>query len=71
MPERLGIAGFDDVDLASQMVPTLTTVRIPRYEIGATAARLILQRLAGEEIEPRALDLGFELVVRDSTRKKA
>lgn len=71
VPERLGIAGFDDVDLASQMVPTLTTVRIPRYEIGATAARLILQRLAGEEIEPRALDLGFELVVRNSTRKKA
>jgi LacI family gluconate utilization system Gnt-I transcriptional repressor len=71
VPERLGIAGFDDVDLASQMVPTLTTVRIPRYEIGATAARLILARLAGKTVEQRVLDLGFEVVVRGSTRSKA
>lgn len=70
VPERLGIAGFDDVDLASQTVPALTTVRIPRYEIGATAARLILSRLAGESLEERVLDLGFEIVVRDSTRRR-
>lgn len=68
VPERLGIAGFDDVDLASQIVPALTTVRIPRYEIGAAAARLILARLAGEKIKEHVLDLGFEIVVRESTR---
>lgn len=70
VPERLGIAGFDDVDLAGQTVPTLTTVRIPRYEIGATAARLILARLVGEAAEPSVLDLGFEIVLRGSTRSK-
>ncbi len=71
VPEQLGIAGFDDVDLASQTKPSLTTVRIPRYEIGATAARLILARLAGEKVEQNVLDLGFEIVVRDSTRNRA
>jgi len=60
VPERLGIAGFDDVDLASQMSPALTTVRIPRHEIGAAAAQLILARLAGETIADRVRDLGFE-----------
>ena len=70
VPDRLGIAGFDDVDLASQLVPTLTTVRIPRYEIGATAARLILARLAGEDVKQKRLDLGFEIVVRELTRRK-
>ncbi len=71
VPERLGIAGYDDVDLASQTVPPLTTVRIPRYEIGATAARLILARLGGETFGSRVLDLGFEVVMRGSTRSKA
>lgn len=70
VPERIGIAGFDDVDLASQTLPALTTVRIPRYEIGAAAARLILSRLAGKTVEQRVLDLGFEVVVRGSTRTK-
>lgn len=70
VPQRLGIAGFDDVDLASQTVPALTTVRIPRYEIGASAARLILERLAGAT-NLRPLDLGFEIVLRGSTGSKA
>ena len=70
VPKRLGIAGFDDVDLAGQMVPTLTTVRIPRYEIGVAAAQLILARLAGEPAEQPMLDLGFEVIVRASTLSK-
>lgn len=68
VPEDLGIAGFDDVELAAQVNPGLTTVRIPRYGIGREAARMILQRLDGEDVEPRVRDLGFEIVERQSTR---
>jgi LacI family transcriptional regulator, gluconate utilization system Gnt-I transcriptional repressor len=68
VPDRLGIAGFDDVDLAAQIVPALTTVRIPRYEIGARAAELILARLAGRQPTETIVDLGFEIIARQSTR---
>lgn len=68
VPEDLGIAGFDDVDLAAETVPGLTTVRIPRYEIGARAATMILDRIAGREPEQTKVDLGFEIVQRGSTR---
>ncbi|MBA1146481.1 LacI family DNA-binding transcriptional regulator [Ectothiorhodospiraceae bacterium WFHF3C12] len=67
VPEDLAIAGFDDVELAAQVNPGLTTVRIPRYRIGREAARMILRRLEGERVEPRVLDLGFEIVERQST----
>lgn len=67
VPDDLAIAGFDDVELAAQVNPGLTTVRIPRYGIGREAARLILKRLEGEDVEPRLLDLGFEVVERRST----
>jgi LacI family gluconate utilization system Gnt-I transcriptional repressor len=68
VPDEFGIAGFDDVDLAAETVPGLTTVRIPRYEIGARAAQLILDRIAGRESNDRIIDLGFEIVSRGSTR---
>lgn len=68
VPDRLGIAGFDDVDLAVQTVPALTTVRIPRYDIGARAAELILSRLAGRPLPETVIDLGFEIIPRASTR---
>lgn len=67
VPEDLAIAGFDDVELAAQVIPALTTVRIPRYRIGREAAHMILRRLEGEVVEPRVLDLGFEIVERQST----
>ena len=68
VPGDIGIAGFDDVDLAAEIVPGLTTVRIPRYEIGARAAALILDRIAGREPSENVIDLGFEIVTRGSTR---
>src|SRR6266581_123794 len=34
IPERMAIAGYGDLDLASQLFPALTTVRVPRYEMG-------------------------------------
>jgi LacI family gluconate utilization system Gnt-I transcriptional repressor len=68
IPDHLGIAGFDDIELAREVSPALTTVRIPRYEIGACAASLLLERIAGADPAERVLDLGFEIVSRGSTR---
>lgn len=66
VPGRLAIAGVGDSDLASLVTPALTTVGIPRYRMGFEAGRMLLRRLAGEVVEPRCLDLGFELLVRES-----
>lgn len=67
VPEDLAIAGFDDVELAAQVNPGLTTVRIPRYGIGREAARMLLRRLDGDTVAPSVVDLGFEIVARGST----
>jgi len=36
LPERIAIAGYGDMDLAAQLYPSLTTVRVNRYEMGTT-----------------------------------
>jgi DNA-binding LacI/PurR family transcriptional regulator len=66
-PEDIGICGFDDLELTSMTNPPLTTVRIPRYEIGTNSAAMILARLAGEEYSTRVTDLGFKILWRGST----
>ena len=68
VPGRIAIASFDDHEIASQVSPPLTALRIPRYEIGRRAAELILERHNG--IRPRAaviMDMGFDVLARAST----
>lgn len=66
VPGHIAVAGFDDMGLASRMVPPLTTVRVPREEIGRRAAQEILARLAGSRQAPKIIDLGFEIIERRS-----
>jgi LacI family transcriptional regulator len=47
--------------------PPLTTVRIPHYEIGSSAAELLLERLQQPDAQARHLVLAPRLVVRDSS----
>ena len=67
IPTEMAIAGYDDLEIAGQVVPSLTSLRVPRYEIGHRAGAMICRRLAGEPIEERIVNTGFELMVRDST----
>jgi LacI family transcriptional regulator, gluconate utilization system Gnt-I transcriptional repressor len=47
VPQRLALLGFGDFTLARQLVPALSSVALPRYEIGVTAARALLAALQG------------------------
>jgi LacI family gluconate utilization system Gnt-I transcriptional repressor len=66
IPGEIAIAGFDDIPIAAQVVPALTTIRVPRYDIGRQAGRMLCDRLAGRSVRKRIVDTGFELVPRDS-----
>ncbi|MBA3506882.1 MAG: LacI family DNA-binding transcriptional regulator [Betaproteobacteria bacterium] len=64
IPGDIAIAGFDDLDIASQIVPALTTLRVPRYEIGRRAGEMICERLAGRIVAEPVADIGFAFVPR-------
>jgi len=66
VPGDIAIAGFDDLDLAGQVVPPLTTIRVLRYELGRRAGELICKRLGDEPIATPIVDVGFEFVPRAS-----
>ena len=69
IPERLGIAGFHDLEMGRLVTPTLTTVHVPATEIGKRAGEVILRRLAGSAGEEGVAELPFRIVRRESTRR--
>lgn len=66
IPGRVAIAGFDDLDIAAQMVPALTTLRVPRYDIGRRAGELLCERLAGRTVPEPVINIGYEFVPRST-----
>ncbi|WP_034160109.1 LacI family DNA-binding transcriptional regulator [Sphingomonas sp. ERG5] len=64
VPGQLSVAGFDDTALAGFVWPPLTTIRQPTRQMAFQAADLLL---AGEDAPVERREIGFELVVRDST----
>ena len=66
-PDDVSIAGHNDMPFVDRLTPPLTTVAIRGHEIGAAAARLVLELLGGQPPAQRHVLLPTELVVRGST----
>lgn len=66
VPDRLAVAGFDDAKISSRICPPLTTVKVPRYDIGHKTAQHLLRRIDGAPARREVVDLGFEIVERGS-----
>jgi LacI family transcriptional regulator len=67
IPQDVSVIGFDDIPLAAQLHPRLTTVRQPLVEMGRLATQRLLRTIEEDLEEPPGyIELPTELVVRDS-----
>lgn len=66
IPGDVAVMGFDDISLASQTFPALSTMAQPMRELGERAASLLLARLAGDTTGPAGVVLPHRLVLRES-----
>lgn len=64
VPGDVSVVGFDDIPMASQVYPPLTTVRQPLYEMGVAAARMMITLLRGLKLPSSRITLSTELVER-------
>ncbi len=69
VPEDLAVVGFDDLPWAHLVRPRLSTVAQPTYELGRTAASLLLDRIATPARPPSSVVLSTELHVRQSSTR--
>jgi DNA-binding LacI/PurR family transcriptional regulator len=64
IPDDMAIVGLDDIFLAAYSYPPLTTVRVPAYGLGWTAADVLIALIEGDEVS--SVTLETDLVVRES-----
>lgn len=68
-PRDISVVGFDDIALAEHYIPPLTTIRQPRGEMGAAAARALIAAIEGRPAAANRIVLPTELVLRGSTAR--
>ncbi len=71
IPQDISIVGFDDIPLARDLEPGLTTVRIPVIELGLQAGDLLMQLIRREEPRTRRMQLDTTFIIRGSTAPPA
>src|SRR2546423_15191120 len=64
VPEDVAIVGYNDIPLASRMMPALTTVHVPIHDFGSVATRLLLDPIETGEPRPRRPIFNPEPIVR-------
>ncbi len=67
VPDDVSIVGANDIPMLSRMVPALTTIKIPKYEMGSQATAILFDVLNGRDRDPLVIRLQPELIVRQST----
>ena len=67
VPQRLAIAGFNDLEASAWTCPPLTSIATPRHRIGVEAARMLIEMMDGATLSERQRDLGFVLQARGSS----
>jgi DNA-binding LacI/PurR family transcriptional regulator len=69
VPEDLSVVGLDNIQLATEITPALTTVALQRYELGSMCMQMLLDLLSSKQSCPEIShsEMVSHLVVRQST----
>jgi DNA-binding LacI/PurR family transcriptional regulator len=66
IPQDISVAGFDDIDMAAYCDPPLTTIRVPAFQMGQLAVRVILAMIESKTHHSFQYCLDTDLIIRDS-----
>ena len=66
VPGKVAVIGMSNIEMSQYANPPLTTIDVPAAEMGITAARVITQRIRGDDTLPKRILLPSRLIERDS-----
>ncbi|MBN2472019.1 MAG: LacI family DNA-binding transcriptional regulator [Anaerolineae bacterium] len=69
VPTDLSVIGFDDIDWASFNDPPLTTINIPKLQMGQEAVNRLITLLGNDTLQPTELNISVQVVERASVQK--
>lgn len=69
VPEDIAVIGFDGISLSKSIIPELSTIAQPIYDMGALATKMLLQKIDKQELEETFHELDVTLLQRASTQR--
>jgi len=66
VPNQVGVVGFDDIPSCAYLTPTLSSVRVDKEALGASAVELLLGKIVGGAVDK--VTIGAQLIRRGSTQ---
>ncbi|OPX44050.1 HTH-type transcriptional repressor CytR [Ruminiclostridium hungatei] len=70
VPDDIAVAGFDGIEFAGVMNPSLTTIVQPSYDMGCIAMEMLIKEMKEDAKNNREVIIEHELVIRESTVKR-
>src|SRR5438128_6587924 len=67
VPEHMSVIGFDDIPLTTIVIPSLSTVRQPLFDMGRVATSMLMRLIAGEPLDSLRVELATTLITRESS----
>ncbi|MDR1932935.1 MAG: LacI family transcriptional regulator [Spirochaetales bacterium] len=67
IPEDVAVVGFDNVPLCSYFEPSITSIEIPRYNLGQAAMELLIELIAGNAPKEKIRWFRVDIIKRQST----
>lgn len=71
IPDDISIIGIDDIEIAAYLKPALTTIHVPKMELGRIAVKILIDKMESGHDIPLRIDLPFELMERKSCKSLA
>ncbi len=68
IPSDVGVIGFDDINMCAFVSPGITTVKQPKYMMGYTATRMLIDFIEGKKVNNNNVILETELIIRGSSK---
>lgn len=68
VPEKIQIIGFDDIVFSASTEPSLSTVKVFKYEMGNVALERVIELINGKNLHPYVTSLFTEFIERNSTK---
>ncbi len=67
IPDEVAVVGFDDITSSSFCTPTLSTVRVPKFDVGKEAFKLLSEIIESPNVTPQTRTISVEYIKRQSS----
>lgn len=66
VPEDISVIGFDDRPVCQMIVPSVTTVNVPKNAFGSAAVELLMEKMQNPREYSMKTEIGTKLIIRKS-----